>query len=393
VLRFKENDMILRSTSLLALLTVLIPAVALAQAGGNRSDAASRDELTFTLSAKQPFAVPVSPWTERSVAFAEPGLEKAAGKTIPTFTRKILARGRMYQFTMVGSDPFVRKARNTVVPVQIIPVRFEFDDGNVFDPTLPSLPCEGGETALNLTLESPVFQSTSYGDGNRQFNEEIRRLEFWKQTGALGAINPGYSVRVSTRVLPTARIILSGFPTQALHCGRFGYIDIKVWNDFVKATLFPQLRRLGVTTQTFPLFLFANVVMIDGDPSNCCILGYHSAFNSGGIQTYGVANYDFTGSDVAAMSHELAEWYDDPFGNNSTPPWGHSGQVDGCQANLEVGDPLSGNLHRVVMPNGLTYHPQELAFFSWFFNQVPSLGFNGWYSSGGSFLSPAALCN
>jgi hypothetical protein len=66
--------------------------------------------------------------------------------------------------------------------------------------------------------------------------------------------------------------------------------------------------------------------------------------------------------------------------------------VSGCQANLEVGDPLTGKSLQVTMPNGVTYHPQELAFFSWFFNQVPSLGFDGWYSSLGTFRTPASLC-
>jgi hypothetical protein len=362
------------------------------------SGEASREGFTFTLSADQPFAVPAGPWTGRTMAFAEPVLEKVSGRTIPTFTRKIVAHGKTFRYTMVGSDPFVKKAKKIVIPVQIIPVRFEFDDGSVFDPTLPSLPCEGEETALNLAQESPVFQDTDYGEGNRQFAEEIRRLEFWTQTGAQGAINPGYSVRVSTTVLPTARVVLNGFPTQALPCGRIGFIEIKTWINFVKATLFPQLRRLGVTAQTFPLFLFANVVMFNGERSDCCIFGYHTAFNSGGLQTYGVANYDLSGRidgfpDVAALSHELAEWYDDPFVNNATPPWGHTGQVDGCQANLEVGDPLSGSLQEVLMPNGLTYHPQELAFFSWFFNQVPSLGINNWYSSGGTFVAPSDLCH
>jgi len=393
MLRFEENEMIPRIASLLALLAGLIPAAALAQPEFHYSGGNSREGLTFTLTAEKPFAVPPSPWTGRTVAFSELGLEKATGRTIPTFTRKIVARKKTFQFTMVGADPFVKKAKKTVIPVQIIPIRFEFEDGSVFDPTMPSLPCEGGETALNLTLESPVFHDTSYGDGARQFVEEFRRLEFWKHTGAPGAINPGYSVRVSADVLPTVRITLSGFPTRALPCGRVGFMEINIWNEVVK-TLLPLFRSLGVTTQTFPLFLFANVAMFDGDPSSCCILGYHSAVNSGGIQTYGVVNYDLTGSDVAALSHEVAEWYDDPFVNNVTPAWGHTGQVaNGCQADLEVGDPLSGTFHEILMPNGLTYHPQELAFFSWFFNQVPSLGFNGWYSSGGTFRKPADFCN
>ena len=45
------------------------------------------------------------------------------------------------------------------------------------------------------------------------------------------------------------------------------------------------------------------------------------------------------------------------------------------------------------LPRRRTFHPQELAFFSWFFNQVPSIGRNGVYSNNGTFTSPAQLCS
>jgi hypothetical protein len=38
-------------------------------------------------------------------------------------------------------------------------------------------------------------------------------------------------------------------------------------------------------------------------------------------------------SDTTVLSHEVDEWMDDPFGINPTPPWGHPGQVAGCQNN------------------------------------------------------------
>jgi hypothetical protein len=149
------------------------------------------------------------------------------------------------------------------------------------------------------------------------------------------------------------------------------------------------------------IFVFHNTVLFQGTTSNCCILGYHSAFDNpsfaGALQTYAIADYDssqsFVGSeDVSALSHEIGEWMDDPLGNNPTAPWGNIGQVSGCQANLEVGDPLSGNTLRMFM-NGFTYHPQELAFFSWFYHQKPSLGMNGWYSDNDTLESPAAPCS
>ena len=115
------------------------------------------------------------------------------------------------------------------------------------------------------------------------------------------------------------------------------------------------------------------------------MLGYHNSLNTsaGAAQTYGLSMYDnsgeFTGSsDISALSHEVGEWQNDPNTVNPTPAWGHIGQVSGCQSNLEVGDPLSGTTFSDAL-GGFTYHPQELAFFSWFYHQRPSLGVNGWY--------------
>jgi hypothetical protein len=78
----------------------------------------------------------------------------------------------------------------------------------------------------------------------------------------------------------------------------------------------------------------------------------------------------------------------DPLGSNATPPWGGIGQVaaGSCQDNFEVGDPLTGTLFAIAL-NGYTYHMQELAFFSWFFNSptTASLGAGGVFSSNGTF--------
>jgi hypothetical protein len=100
----------------------------------------------------------------------------------------------------------------------------------------------------------------------------------------------------------------------------------------------------------------------------------------------------FRGSkDISSLSHEIAEWMDDPFGTNRTRPWGHIGQVSGCQGNLEVGDPLSGTLQPTKL-GGTTWHPQEMAFASWFYHQNPSPSVNGWYSSNGTFRTDANHC-
>jgi hypothetical protein len=151
----------------------------------------------------------------------------------------------------------------------------------------------------------------------------------------------------------------------------------------------------GLTSNDFLIILVHNVVFTSG---RCCILGYHNAFNTGaGMQTYAVADYDTSGlftnaPDISVATHQVGEWMNDPSGTNPTPAWGHIGQVGGCQANLEVGDPLSGTTFPIQL-NGFRYHAQELAFFSWFYHQHSSIGINGWYSDQGTFTNYAAPCS
>jgi hypothetical protein len=163
----------------------------------------------------------------------------------------------------------------------------------------------------------------------------------------------------------------------------------------------------GVNPTTIPIFLLYNVVLSSGTPTlnHCCLLGYHSSAGSQSApQTYTMVDFDSSQSfkrgedivqDIAVISHEIGELWNDPIGNNQTPGWGHTGQVSGgCQFTLEVGDPLTGTpFPAVTMPNGIVYHPQELAFFSWFFRQSPSLGSGGQYSNNGTFASIQGTCN
>jgi len=87
----------------------------------------------------------------------------------------------------------------------------------------------------------------------------------------------------------------------------------------------------------------------------------------------------------------VAEWLDDPNIGNKTPAWGHIGQVSGCQGNLEVGDPLSGTVSTVNL-SGMTYHLQDLAFTSWFYQQDPPTSYNGRYSMFGTLRKFAQRC-
>jgi hypothetical protein len=190
---------------------------------------------------------------------------------------------------------------------------------------------------------------------------------------------------------------------------RLGVVDINYIDPLLNAII----ANLGITRSQFPLFLIYGVVMSDGtagNTNNCCILGYHNGSQISNStdpeQTYGIAEYDQNilfgagTKDISVMSHEVMEWVNDPSTYNLVPPWGNIGQVGGCQDNLETGDPLSGTLMpAVLMPNGVTYHTQEQAFFGWFLAAPPaSAGFSAGagagnkYSSNGTFSGFAKAC-
>jgi len=321
--------------------------------------------------------------------------------TLATFTGVVTIGRTRYAYTMVGTNPALRRAGNVAVPVLIVPLRLEFSDGTVLDTTQPDT-CLGGLVPLTVTLQSPLFQDFDYGEGPKQFLEQIRRLEFWRFT-APGKLNPGYSVRLSPVVLPTQTLALSpASDTENVAClatgalEKMGHLDVADWDKFFLSQAVPQFPKWGVNAGTFVLFLLPFVDFTSGGAQ--VTVAFHGIFPTpGGTITFAAAQLGVVRPgklvNIGPVSHELAEWLDDPFVDNATPPWGNTGQVTGCQENLEVGDPLTGTfLPAILMPNGVSYQAQETAFLSWFFDQVPSLGFDGWYSSGGTFKSPAAPC-
>jgi hypothetical protein len=328
-----------------------------------------------------------------------------AAPSIPLFHDSVTDGGTTFPYTMVGKDPFTQHKNGAVtVPTVVVPVVIKLANGDTFNPTVADS-C-APSSSVTRVLSSPIFQTKSYTWGGTtvgtgQYVSTFRRAEFWSQTRPRG-INPDLQVTLSpTTIKPITVTVPSADSAEGtISCGKLGAIEIGWWDNEVQTVLMPKLAAKGFGSSDFPVFVLSNVVEYDTTPANCCILGYHNAFTNpadGGTQTYAVAMYDnthnaFTGiKDISALSHEVAEWMDDPLVNNGTLPWGNIGQVVGCQANLEVGDPLSGTVKPVTL-GGTTWHPQELAFFSWFYHQSPSIGVNHWYSSNGTFTTSAAPC-
>jgi len=329
-----------------------------------------------------------------------------AATTVPEYKASVTVGTKTFTYKIVGKNPAIKVTNaSTTVKAEIVPLIMKFSNGDTWDPTKVDS-CDSGASPLARTQKSPVvvpqawsFGGTSIGTG--QYVDAFQRAEFWKFAQATG-VNPSYGVTLSFKTLNPVTIKVPntwGPAVAKIGCGNglLGAVNINKLDPFLQKTVIPSLASQGVGTTTFPIFLLHNFVEYVGVPSQCCVLGYHNIFSTtAGAQTYGLAMYDnsraFSGSsDISALSHEVGEWQNDPNTVNPTPSWGHIGQVTGCQSNLEVGDPLSGTTFKDSL-NGFTYHPQELAFFSWFYHQTPSLGVNGWYSDQGTFKTFAANC-
>ena len=324
----------------------------------------------------------------------------SASSTIPMWAYSVVSPldGNLYSGQMVGRSPLFHGHRATTIPVYLVPVILTFaSTGTAFDPTSPDPCLSSNNTVLRVVQNSPIFQNFTYiingaDVGNTQYVDAFQRANFWSDVSVAGN---SYHTLLGLTTLPAVMVTVpavSGNVNNA-SCGQFGSMDINWWDSYVQNTLLPSLSGQGVGPTSLPLFLFDSVVMYQGTATLCCILGYHSAYGlSTSVQTYSVSGFDTSGAfggDVSILSHEVGEWMDDPLGLNPTPLWGNIGQVAGCQNNLEVGDPLTGRLFPPVVMNGFTYDPQELAFFSWFYRQVPSIGAGGVYSDNSSLTTHA----
>jgi hypothetical protein len=304
-----------------------------------------------------------------------------------------------FPFTMVGTDP-AAGSQTTTVSTVIIPLIFKFGTKTA-SPKKKNV-CYNNQSPLTLVLNSPIFQNFDYQPGgtdvgDTQYTDAFQRANFWSTVSGSA---PDYHVLLGTpTVAAPVTITVSkkhGVFQGTTGCGPVGVVDI-AWFDGVKV---PQLlKNKKIKPNVLPIFLAYNVFFYEGFPANCCILGYHNAvLTSKGVQTYSEAAFSDVGifqgdiEDTEALGHEVAEWLDDPFVNNLTPPWGHIGQVSGCQNNLEDGDPLTGTVFDVPL-GGFTYHQQDLAFVSWFAQAQTSFGVNGWFSFMGNFLTSASLCS
>jgi hypothetical protein len=170
----------------------------------------------------------------------------------------------------------------------------------------------------------------------------------------------------------------------------------------------------GIRVDEIPLFATRNAVYGNVTTGDCCIGGFHTAFetklvnNTIFVQTLvfatsldrDVANFIFSDptafADVYALSHEISETLNDPFGSNVVPAWQEPDLPAGACSNvLETGDPIENlpNASFPVVVNGSLYHPQTEALLQWFSRETPSSAIGGAYSyPGNNLTSPSQPC-
>jgi hypothetical protein len=306
---------------------------------------------------------------------------------------------RPLPFNIVGSDPSLG-ANTTTIPTVIVPLKFIFP--NVGNPTLD------GTNVVAATVNSPIFLTADYTVGGTdlgvtQYGDALQRAEFWNLPG----FSTDYHVLLGTpTVAPTVTITVpagQGNLYTLRRGGKLGVVDDNFFSS-VLAALTP-----AYTAQQMPIFLTDNVFLgAGGQIGNCCTLGFHDSQGPpiASAQTWIYAAYtepgSFTGDvilDVQALSHEVAEWLNDPFvgtpllgGVNLIAPAVLPGQGGACIFNFETGDPLEAPpVVFTTVTNSTTYHLQDEVLLPWYLHGV-SFSVNGWFTLMNSFSTPSTLC-
>jgi hypothetical protein len=332
--------------------------------------------------------------------------------------------GVTYGYNMVGADPFTcsGSACSTTVPTDIVPLNINVG-GRSFN----------GTDVVNAVLSSPLFANNDYtsttassavthkvptppgftgggplssGNTSEQLEDATMRSQF-NRTGS----SPYHVILGGPTVHPAITIDVPanhGVLRQSLRGNIFGDVGI-TWfasqlNNIITSTSY-------IDPTHLPIFLTDDVMLYTGsNPANCCVIGFHGASkvpgNGGGsnhsngnavVQTYAWGSYVTPGifnpynswalQDIHALSHEIAEWGDDPFINNTVQPWlTPTAPQYGCTGILETGDPVvaigfakgTNTFRQTAAPNGLQiadgfyHHPEDEVFLPWFMRTAPN---------------------
>lgn len=318
--------------------------------------------------------------------------------SVPHFSGSFAFEGKTFPYTIVGASP--QAGGTTRIPTQIIPVSLLFDgyaDGNGDPVVLDASPMIG------KVRNSPNFNSAVYQTGFTQFSDAVQRAQFY---GSMA--QDWHTLLDAPQVLKAVNVVVPRGLARVYRNPSTGAVFAIVDSAFFISQLNTIVQMADLRTDALAILLTNNVLLSpEAGVKHCCVLGFHTAFDAGEqasmrqVQTLVWASWTDQGilgtslGDVTAMSHEIAEWMNDPFGSNFVPPWEYAVPSLGCQATLETADPVAAlpNSTYPVNIEGFTYHPQTQVLLSWFTRQ-PSDAVDGAYSFPDSHLvtSPSQPC-
>jgi len=330
--------------------------------------------------------------------------------------------GVSYGYNMVGADPTSCPGSDCSVTIQadITPVNVVVD-GQTFDAT----------QLVNPLLASPLFATNDYGStpygtlpgsfpslpldvrgpGGKlsqadagiplQLEDAVMRAQF-----GLTGKQSSYHLILQPNIEPPVTITVPG-NHSALFTGVDGVVSPEVdrywWGSAIN-----NLTNSADPTH-LPIYLTNDLYLyLNDNPSHCCVIGFHGDGNHGNtgsngnaaVQTFIWATWQQPGSfaapnggskwafqDIDTLSHEVSEWADDPFLDNTVNPWSsQSNPGYGCVGLLETGDPVTGvgfamghnTYAQGPNPDGTHsadgyYHPEDEAFLPWFIQLAPNL--------------------
>jgi hypothetical protein len=348
---------------------------------------------------------------------AVPGLDMVVNFTGQFYAPGVDSNGNpqsVWYYSMVGNSPEL--GGSTVVAAPIIPVTVDLLDqeGEVRRVNGHHL-VQKGSLHLTDVLQSPVFQNFSWSSSRTptQYTDAVQRATFWSSVQE-DEENPWHTIlnpmvqQGRTIKVPYGKYFFALNPDGT--CCAFVLIDDPTFSNLLFPASYPvdsstvmgwaELNGIA-TTKSILTLLFTDVYLYEnGDPNQCCVLGFHGPDVEPGIPANGnlprlyAMNYASWVSpglfppgfqDVVALSHELAETINDPIagadGVHNFTPW-HLAPFGLCQNILEVGDVIEGlaNATYPVSLNNFTYHPQTVALLPWFEFKRPSHAIDGAYS-------------
>jgi hypothetical protein len=214
-----------------------------------------------------------------------PGADGGTGLPIWHYDLVSPLNGASYSGYMVGTDPFLRGARTTTIPVILVPFIVQFTNistgfTTTFDPSAaPDAGCTAGLTAMSLVENSPIFQNYSWtlngvDVGVTQYLDAFQRSNFW---GTVQQVENNYHTLLTYTIAETLTLQLSyssptpaaeiraGVTTSCTNPGGSGstngaayqgVVDFKVLEDAMNKYIASH----QIKPNQFPIFILYNVM-------------------------------------------------------------------------------------------------------------------------------------